>query len=87
MNDPGTLTLTLLALAAACAGWIDAVVGGGGLVQLPALMVAFPHAAPAQLLATNKLGSICGTSVSSATYLRRVRPDLRTALPLSLIHI
>lgn len=83
MNDPGTLTLTLLALAAACAGWIDAVVGGGGLVQLPALMVAFPHAAPAQLLATNKLGSICGTSMSSATYLRRVRPDLRTALPLA----
>lgn len=85
MNDPGTLTLTLLALAAACAGWIDAVVGGGGLVQLPALMVAFPHAAPAQLLATNKLGSICGTSVSSATYLRRVRPDLRTALPLAVM--
>lgn len=85
MNDPGTLTLTLLALAAACAGWVDAVVGGGGLVQLPALMVAFPHAAPAQLLATNKLGSICGTSVSSATYLRRVRPDLRTALPLAVM--
>jgi len=85
VNDPGTLALTLLALAAACAGWIDAVVGGGGLVQLPALMVAFPHAAPAQLLATNKLGSICGTSVSSATYLRRVRPDLRTALPLAVM--
>lgn len=83
MNDPELLTLVLLGLAAACAGWIDAVVGGGGLVQLPALMVAFSHAAPAQLLATNKLGSICGTSVSSATYLRRVKPDLRTALPLA----
>lgn len=83
VNDPELLTLVQLGLAAACAGWIDAVVGGGGLVQLPALMVAFPHAAPAQLLATNKLGSICGTSVSSATYLRRVKPDLRTALPLA----
>ena len=77
------VSLPALILAAAFAGWIDAVVGGGGLVQLPALMVAFPHAAPAQLLATNKLGSICGTSVSSATYLRRVKPDLRTALPLA----
>lgn len=85
MNDPELITLVLLALAAGCAGWIDAVVGGGGLVQLPALMVAFPHAAPAQLLATNKLGSICGTSVSSATYLRRVKPDLRTALPLAVL--
>lgn len=53
-------------------------------MQLPALMVAFPHAAPAHLLATNKLGSICGTSVSSATYLRRVRPDVRTALWLAV---
>lgn len=85
MHDPSTTALVLLAMAAACAGWIDAVVGGGGLIQLPALMVAFPHAAPAHLLATNKLGSICGTSVSSATYLRRVRPDLRTAAPLALM--
>lgn len=82
--DPGYLTLALLAAAAMCAGWIDAVVGGGGLVQLPALMVAFPQAAPAHLLATNKLGSICGTSISSVTYFRRVRPDLRTAAPLAL---
>ena len=82
--DPEPLTLVLLAMAAACAGWIDAVVGGGGLIQLPALMVAFPQAAPAQLLATNKVGSICGTTVSSATYLRRVKPDLRTALPLAV---
>ena len=75
--------LSFLAVAALAAGWIDAVVGGGGLVQLPALMVAFPHAAPVQLLATNKAGSIAGTTASSLTYVRRVRLDLRTALPLA----
>ncbi|AKU16458.1 TSUP family transporter [Luteipulveratus mongoliensis] len=85
MSDPSVLTLVLLVLAALTAGWVDAVVGGGGLVQLPALMIAFPGAAPVQLLATNKLGSICGTSTSSITYLRRVRPDLRTAIPLALL--
>ncbi|MDF8263273.1 TSUP family transporter [Luteipulveratus flavus] len=85
MSDPSLLTLVLLVVAAFTAGWIDAVVGGGGLVQLPALMVAFPQAAPVQLLATNKLGSICGTSTSSVTYLRRVKPDLRTAIPLALL--
>ena len=84
MTDPSALTLAMLALAAATAGWVDAVVGGGGLIQLPALMVAFPQAATAQLLATNKLGSICGTSVSSVTYLRRVRPDKRTAFTLGV---
>lgn len=85
MNDPSVITLVLLVAAAFTAGWIDAVVGGGGLVQLPALMIAFPAAAPVQLLATNKLGSICGTSTSTATYFRRVRPDMRTAIPLALL--
>jgi uncharacterized membrane protein YfcA len=75
--------LLFLGVAAFLAGWVDAVVGGGGLVQLPALMVAFPQAAPVQLLATNKMGSVAGTTTSSITYLRRVRLDLRTALPLA----
>ena len=84
MEDPSTTVLVLLALAALAAGFVDAVVGGGGLIQLPALLVGLPGAAPVQVLATNKLASICGTSVSSVTYLRRVRPDLRTAATLML---
>ncbi len=74
--------LVLLAVAALTAGYVDAVVGGGGLVQLPALLLGLPDASPVQVLATNKLASICGTSISSATYYRRVRPDPRTFLPL-----
>lgn len=85
MNDPSTTTLVLMAVAAVCAGWVDAVVGGGGLIQLPALLLGFPQASPVQILATNKLSSICGTSVSAVTYYRRVRPDLRTAIPLALL--
>jgi uncharacterized membrane protein YfcA len=84
VSDP-TRVLLLVALAAFVAGWVDAVVGGGGLIQLPALLLAFPGAAPAQLLATNKLGSIAGTSTAAITYARRVRPDLRTALPMALL--
>ncbi len=83
MAMPDLPVLALLGAAALLAGWVDAVVGGGGLIQLPALVVGLPGAAPAQLLATNKLGSICGTSVSSVTYYRRVHPDLRTALPMA----
>lgn len=85
MTDPSAATLALMVLAALTAGWVDAVVGGGGLVQLPALLLGFPQAAPVQLLATNKLASICGTSTSAVTYWRRVRPDLRTAIPLALL--
>jgi uncharacterized membrane protein YfcA len=82
VNDPSTTALLLLGLAGLAAGFVDAVVGGGGLIQLPALLLGLPSAAPATILGTNKLSSICGTTVSSATYYRRVRPDPRTFGPL-----
>lgn len=82
MNDPTLTVLLLLGLAALSAGFVDAVVGGGGLIQLPALLLGLPGASPVQILATNKLASFCGTTVSSATYYRRVKPDPRTFVPL-----
>jgi uncharacterized membrane protein YfcA len=85
VTDPTTTVLVLLGLAAVSAGFVDAVVGGGGLVQLPALLLGLPHAAPTQILATNKLASICGTSVSAATYYRRIKPDPRTFLPMMVV--
>ena len=82
MHDLTLTVLLLLALAAFAAGFVDAVVGGGGLIQLPALLLGLPGATPVEVLATNKLASFCGTSVASATYYRRVRPDPRTFIPL-----
>jgi uncharacterized membrane protein YfcA len=84
VDDPTYGVLALLALAALSAGFVDAVVGGGGLIQVPALLLGLPHASPVQILATNKISSICGTAVSSATYYRRISPDPQTFLPLML---
>lgn len=77
-----TTTIALLVLAALSAGFVDAVVGGGGLIQLPAMLIGLPGASVVQIAATNKLASFCGTSISAATYFRRIRPDPRTFLPL-----
>ena len=74
--------LIFVVVAAFAAGWIDAVVGGGGLLQLPALLL-IPGIAPVQALATNKLASVFGTATSSVTYYRRAKPDIRTALPMA----
>jgi len=82
--DVSLTVLALLVLAALLAGFVDAVVGGGGLIQLPALVIAFPGALPVEVLATNKLASVCGTTVSSATYYRRVKPHPGTFIPLML---
>ena len=85
LETPGGQELLLLCLAAAFAGWVDAVSGGGGLVQLPALLLVLPGASPAAILATNKLSSVCGTAAAALTYQRKVRPDLRTALPMAAV--
>jgi uncharacterized membrane protein YfcA len=83
--DLPAVTLALLVLAAFAAGWVDAVVGGGGLVQLPALLIGLPSdAPPASVLGTNKVSSVFGTATSSVTYAVRMKPDWRTVLPLVL---
>ena len=81
---PDTWTLIALCAAAAAAGWVDAVSGGGGLLQLPALLLALPAAPPVTALATNKLSSIMGTAAATATYARKAPPDVRTALPMAV---
>lgn len=83
MPEPTLTVLALLVLAGLTAGWIDAVVGGGGLVQLPALMLV-PGLSPVEAVATNKIGSMAGTSVAAVTYYRRLKPDLRVALPMGV---
>lgn len=78
------MELILLSLAALFAGFVDSIVGGGGLVLVPALFTAFPHAEPATLFGTNKGGAIWGTSASMWSYVRRVRPPWTTVLPATL---
>ncbi|HEX2313694.1 MAG TPA: TSUP family transporter [Thermomonospora sp.] len=83
----GAEQVVLLLLAALAAGWVDAVVGGGGLIQLPALMVLNPGQPVAAALATNKLASIAGTSSAAVAYLRRSGPDLRIAGPAGALAV
>jgi uncharacterized membrane protein YfcA len=76
--------LVFLGLAAISAGFVDAIAGGGGLIQLPALMVASPTTPIAQILGTNKLSSIFGTCSAAIAYSKKARPDLATALPMAV---
>jgi uncharacterized membrane protein YfcA len=71
------LELIPLCLSALVAGFVDATVGGGGLVQIPALFAVLPGQLPAVLLGTNKFAAICGTINASYAYFRRVRLPVR----------
>ncbi|MFW1755210.1 sulfite exporter TauE/SafE family protein [Acinetobacter wanghuae] len=55
------------------AGAIDAAVGGGGLIQIPAIIGSLPHLAPATVFGTNKLASIFGTASAAFSYLKQVK--------------
>jgi len=74
----------LLAIAALGAGFIDAVAGGGGLIQIPALFAAYPNQIPAAILGTNKLPALLGTSSAALRYARQVRINWRIAGPATL---
>lgn len=69
------------------AGFVDAVVGGGGLIQVPALLLFLPPDQSrdvATVLGTNKAASICGTTMAVLQYAPRVSIPWRTMLPAAL---
>ena len=63
------------------AGFMDAMVGGGGLIQLPALFVLLPGVAAPTVLGTNKLVAMTGTLVAAGQYARHVKIDWPVVLP------
>jgi len=74
----------ILCTAALVAGMVDAVVGGGGLIQIPALFATLPNVVPATLLGTNKLAGVWGTGAAAISFARRVRVEWGTAAPAAL---
>lgn len=74
----------LILLASGFAGMVDAIVGGGGLILVPALFATFPAAPPATLLGTNKCASVWGTAFATLKYSRRVDMRWRALLPAAV---
>jgi len=83
-TDYTLLTLLSLASLAFIAGFIDAVVGGGGLIQLPALLVALPNTSLPTIFGTNKISALSGTSIAAFQYSKRIRFDLKLLLAISI---
>lgn len=77
-------TLLILLPAALFAGFVDAVVGGGGLIQIPALFSTLPRELPATLFGTNKLASVFGTMNAAWRYAGRVAIPWRVTFPAAV---
>lgn len=76
------LTLAALGVVGLVAGFVDAIAGGGGLITVPALLSA--GLPPVAAFGTNKVQSVIGTTIATATYWRRGYVDLRALLPAIL---
>jgi uncharacterized protein len=74
------MEIFLAAMAALLAGFVDSIVGGGGLVQVPALFILFPHFSVPQVIGTNRFASFLGTSMAGYQYARKVEVPWRVVL-------
>ena len=80
-----TLATALFLLAASFfAGFIDSIAGGGGLIQLPALLIGLPKSETAEVLGTNKLSAVFGTTTAAALYRKQIRPDPKILLAMGV---
>ena len=79
------MELLIVSVASLFAGFVDAIVGGGGLILVPALFAVFPTTAPATLFGVNKGASIWGTAVATAQYARRVELRWPVLLPAAAL--
>lgn len=80
LADFSMVTILSLMFFAFIAGFLDAVVGGGGLIQLPALLINFPNTAIPTLFGTNKIAALSGTSIAAFQYAKRIRIDVSLLL-------
>jgi len=78
------LDLFTVTVASLFAGFVDAIVGGGGLILIPALFSVYPAGAPATLLGTNKGAGVWGTAWATAQFARRVEMPWRALAPAAL---
>jgi len=80
-----TLTTALFLFCASFfAGFVDSIAGGGGLIQLPALLIGLPKTETVTVLGTNKLASVFGTTTAAALYRRQIKPDPRVLLAMAI---
>ncbi len=84
MGELSIATGLFLLLAAFFAGFVDSIAGGGGLIQLPGLLIALPKSDTVTVLGTNKLASVFGTTTAAALYRRQIKPERKILLAMAL---
>jgi uncharacterized protein len=80
-----TYIIILLCIAAFFAGFVDAIVGGGGLIQTPIAMILLPNYAVSTLIGSLKIPAFSGTSFAAFQYLKEVKMNWKLLSVMALI--
>ena len=83
-SDYEIVTIISLVILSFIAGFIDAVVGGGGLIQMPALLISLPNSPLPTIFGTNKIAALAGTSISAIQYSQRIKFNYKLLLAISM---
>jgi len=83
-HDISIATGIFLLAASFFAGFVDSIAGGGGLIQLPALLIGLPKSETAEVLGTNKLSAVFGTTTAAALYRKQIKPDPKVLIAMGL---
>ncbi len=83
-SDYNALVLFGLAISAFIAGFIDAVVGGGGLIQIPYLLITFPKMPLPIMFGTNKIAALAGTSIAAFKYAKKITFNYKLLFVIAL---
>ena len=83
-QDLSLATALFLLAASFFAGFIDSIAGGGGLIQRPALLIGLPRSETAEVLGTNKLSAVFGTTTAAALYRKQIKPDPKILIAMGV---
>ena len=84
MVDITISTGVFLLTAAFFAGFVDSIAGGGGLIQLPALLIGLPKSETVTVLGTNKFAAVFGTTAAASLYRRQIKPEPKVLIAMAL---
>src|SRR4051812_45730996 len=80
-----TTTLLFLCLIAFAAGFVDAIAGGGGLIQTPLSIVMLPQLSVSTVIGTLKIPAFSGTSIAAIQYAKKVKVDYKKLAAMAFV--
>lgn len=80
-----TYIIILLCIAAFLAGFVDAIVGGGGLIQTPIALIVLPNLAVSSVIGSLKIPSFSGTAFAARQYLKKVTLNWRLLFLMAFV--